>query len=481
MFSTKIDKHPFTDERIGRLKEKIPQELHDLGCVDAGIIDNSWIATLRAILIDKVNKSKPFTLRLRTAQKCWDRLVFSPEKNSLTVHLYSCGESAERVEEYINTGVESNPGYEHIDKVKDFFKGEIDVWCFVNRETRDSHVVVRNVNIKTYHKIQTGMIAYVPWFFESMDDLTEGKIALLKSLGNKTDREYIAHLERVAEENDLREIMVEEFVRTISQDYKEKVLAEIQSDIDRLRYSLNVAQDEVNRTSAQLYDRMLEHHGAVNTSGSSEQLDNFVDYLKRRKDIYVNIESDKRIGIAIGGTLDYFDEDMAETLIGNKQSYLYSHANEGHKERLGELLKAIFITRELKLSLSAYFVLGIDGSVITKSAVDTSKYIANSLPNPHHFFFACMGNYLKTINEAMREGDLTKGAMLCEASARTLNLEDFSVMTRFTMLLCGHEFEGYKVDDPCFTTEDGELLTLNEAYAWLKERNKENGEDNQAD
>ena len=97
------------------------------------------------------------------------------------------------------------------------------------------------------------------------------------------------------------------------------------------------------------------------------------------------------------------------------------------------------------------------------------------MPNTHIDRFHCMGNYLRTINELLRQRNYIGALEQCIASCKSLNFGDSAVMGEFMKTMWSNGSVSR-----CIELPDGRVVKPNEAIRWLEEQEAQNGQAEEA-
>ena len=108
----------------------------------------------------------------------------------------------------------------------------------------------------------------------------------------------------------------------------------------------------------------------------------------------------------------------------------------------------------------------MNGSVGAQYHHRFDSSFAGFKPNPHIDEFECMGNYKRTINEALARRDYITALEQCVASAKSLNLHDSAVIGRFISQFTHNGGTSYKAIE----LPDGRVVSPNEAIKWIEDQ-----------
>lgn len=398
-------------------------------------------------------------------------------------HLLMISETAGRPGDICNFLKE---GWTPINKVSSFFSKFGEVFCAINDELQSSLIVYRvsgvgrdaliRHSLKFLHYIQCALPVILPWGFKEKP-LTALEMELLTSLQEESETHYLKVLERGFWEFDVRgrvnRLLMENFETSLYENKAKKCemeIYDIQDKIDRLREEFDRLLEQKDMAEVALLGLQLK---------SGDFQNEMADYLATNKHVYVLGErskcqrnSDKEFQIAVVADLEYFDEEMAERILGNRYSYLYSCSYGDRalsEDDVTSLFREVFINRTIKMRMSAVFRLShrtvspIEGGV-EEVLGRCPLIVRNTMPNVHLDKYGCMGNYERIIRQAAENIDCISMVEAAIASTKSLNLGDIPVMNIFTCSL----YDNY--DCTCFVVPGrDEVLDAAEAVKWIKE------------
>ena len=94
------------------------------------------------------------------------------------------------------------------------------------------------------------------------------------------------------------------------------------------------------------------------------------------------------------------------------------------------------------------------------------------MPNPHINRYSCLGNYVRTINELLKDRNYIGAIEQCSASAKSLNFGDSTVMHEFMRFM-------YSSGNRTFIElSDGTTVSPINAIKWLKEQENNDEQNN---
>lgn len=207
----------------------------------------------------------------------------------------------------------------------------------------------------------------------------------------------------------------------------------------------------------------------------SKAIEELTDFFDTHEEVQIIHCADSELYFAVQTQFEYFDPEIYESAKSRENSW----ANERFgllEEKLDlrkRLLDAVFLDRSVKINTMSVFNFS-KGEVVY--ALDRGKSAWSQLlnptifPNPHIYFYGCMGEYQQVVDDCLVKGDIISALEQCIASAKSLNFADSVVMGRFM-----DNISEYIVNNsPIFLTSDGRLCGAKEAVETLEQEGNDN-------
>lgn len=459
--------------------------------------DDSFISTLRALLDSRLLEAEPLvlqytsssrpenTLKLMTPTEAL-KLVFGnaqAEENCLYLLDFRLPSSANAWMDLVESSFEQQyPGWHRIEKVTLFYAKTCRVLCFVNTELKSSLVVVADLDIKTMHYIQTGIPAYLPWYFNEEAGVTETEMELLQSLREKTSAHYEACIAKLAQKYDFEADRIRILLSGFETRYEQMQCADIRDRLSRIEDTIADLNNKIGSYLTERRDKQEQLLGLElsmqRNSGNSE----IMDYFLCNKHLHLIKVDNSTMTFVVTDYLTYFDEDLAARVINNSGSYIYDPSHVANTRLLPRadmkmLMTALFIEQTLKIKFCAAYSFTIDESVRGLSGFAYGPEAIGYMPNPHINRYGCLGNYGREINNRLYDHDYIGALEQAVASCKSLNLGDTPVMNEFMRQLYG--CADAQQNNRCIELPSGEVVTMKQAVAYLKAQEvHENGETN---
>jgi len=479
MFKKSITQTPFTTDAANGYFQNITGDKFGN--------DNSFLATLRALVAPRIKEEERIFLRFTTSNYEAQTISSVPADravkaicashcheditNGIIVHSFTSTQESNLANLRL---VESKftdcyPGYHRLEKVKAFYRKSFHVDCYINPERKNVIAFVDNLDTKKLHYLQVSILAFLPWYFDPNDGVSEQELELLYSLRETSSEKYEMCLAKLAEGYDFKSARVRQLLSGFETRYEqmecEKVRAEIarcDAEIDRLNNSIGSMLNRRNETCI----RLMGLERKIMEGGEDSEI---MEYFLCNNRLVLDNVTERDMFFTVRDYLTYFDPEMAERTISNPRSFVYYHGREMYRgisvENMKKLMWEIFVEEEprLRIKFCASYRFDLNGNVSPVSHQSYSYDFADCMPNTHINEYSCMGNYSRTINELLKRRDYIGALEQCIASCKSLNWGDSAVMGRFMETMWG----GNSINNRCIELPDGRTVKPVEAIAWL--------------
>lgn len=360
-------------------------------------------------------------------------------------------------------------GYEELEMIEGYFAKSFPMLCFINRDLRASIIVVKRLDIRKLHLLQTAILAIMPWYYDpkNRDSITKDELALLESLGGKGYIAYATCLNELIKKYDMRAIRIRRLMDGFETRADNQRIESVKIDLESYTSTINSYNNAIaglirDRNEKQIILMGLKQKVAETERKGSE----LMGYLIRNSRIDVADASDDTVTIIAKDYFEFFDEDLAERSLNNSYSDVYSaYGSDIDAEDMGRLLRAIFLDKELKLRAAAAYQIRIGSGVNGLGRYNRDGMYDDAMPNPHIYYYECLGDYVRTLNQLVQENDYIGVVDQCLASVRSLNWGDSCVMEKFLNDMYNDEF-------CCVELPNGDVVYPSDAIAWLKGKAK---------
>ena len=457
--------------------------------------DVSFVSTLRALVFPRMGENERIDVHftsshhnaeiyraynaVRVIKAMYDDDYYSP--GYMVIHNITGADediaaNFENLEEYFTI---ASPGFIKIEKVTDFFRNQFMCKCFVSPETKKVCIFVENLNMRKLHYLQCGIFAFLPWYFDPSVGVSAEEMELIKSLREKTSENYLAHLDKMAEKYDFRTEYIKTALKGFETRFEQMKVQETTRNIERKVRDIRAIQDQIAsllREKRELDIMLLGLQTRIENAGEESEI---MEYFLCNKKLYLESVNDNSMIFSVKDYLQYFNEDMAKTMIDNPRSYVYVPGgiacnNYIKAEDMKRLMYAIFIDQTLRINFCTAYEFRFGEGVNPLSGYNFGPEMRECMPNPHIDRYRCVGDYLRIMNTCIMENNYIGALEQAVASNKSLNFGDGTVMEEFMRRMYG--INGYD-KNKCVELPDGKVVTPKEAAEWLKEQ--ENGQETQ--
>lgn len=444
--------------------------------------DNSFLSTLRAILPQRMGDEDTVDLRYSQSSYRAENLNGASKRDIVSAvarEIYRDSRGVFHIHS-INGGTEGNnmsfdalesaftgvyDGYHNLEPVTAYFKKSFRVMCFINVDLRSVVLFVEALDVRKLHYLQRAIVPCMPWYFNAgkdTDKLTEDELALFLSLTEKEPDKYLACLEKLAERYDFKKMRIEKLLNGFEVRYErleaqrvEQQITEKEREFERANNTIATILSQRNELSIKL----LGLHQKIASGGGESEI---MDYFLCSTALYLECVSDSMMQFSAFGYCEYFDEEMVESMLRNRNSYIYSRAHGSISgERMAKLIKAVFSDRTLRLRFCAGYTFDLNGSVRGIRQHEFPLEMKNMMPNPHIQYHACLGNHERVINQFLRDRNYIGAIEQCVSSSKSLNFGDSVVIGEFMN-------DMYRNQTQCIELPDGKVVKPLTAIEWLE-------------
>ena len=452
--------------------------------------DISFLSTLRALVAPRMTEDDSLFLHFGSTAYSARDVASHPASNVIramctdydmrergVIYVHSCRgaqDGAYACLELLKSGFcKEFTEWQRLEKVTDFYRKQFFVMCFINPTLKSVIIFVDNLDMRKMHYLQCSIFAFLPWYFDPAQGVSELEMELINSLREKTPEKYHEVIAKIASQYDFRACKIRKLLKgfesksdRIERDELKNRIADILNNVDYLNRQISDNLKSKNDLDVKLLG--LE----ARLSGCNEESEIMDYFLCNQKLVLLNV-SDSIMRFGVKTYIEYFDEDMASSMISNMHSYIYyPDGSDGSaiipKESMNKLMKAIFVDQILKVRVCAAYEFNLSGNVHPLQDFGFGYEFNDCVPNPHIDGFRCLGNYTRTINELLLSRDYITAIEQCVASAKSLNFGDSPVMNLFSSSLYGIDDSGY--NNKCIELPSGEVVDPKGAIAWLEEQ-----------
>ncbi len=476
MFRKSISHTPLTDATTNEYFEHISADSYGT--------DVSFRATLRALLSPRLASGERVSLTYgystytssdlsgistdRAVKKIVDPTDWSD--GTIRIHNFANNEQANNYAwlELMKSSFEKSfPEWHILEKMTDFFRKTFYVVCFINPEKKSVIIFTEGLDTRKLHYLECSIVAFMPWYFEG--GVSELEMELIQSLREKTPEKYENALVKIAEKLDLRTMFIRSRLRGFETRHEKQEMENLKNNIARYISNIEAHNNSIGDLLRQKNDaetRLLGIKTKIDSTGEESEI---MEYFIANKNLYLRSLDNTTMIFVCTGYLDFFDEDMAESMVNNKNSYFYVNDDGDdydNEEDIELLMRAVFIERKVKMRVCAAYSFNLNGSVSGRSNYSFGPDFNTYVPNPHIDGYSCLGDYVRTINELLAKCDYISAIAQCMASCHSINLGDSVVMEHFCSWLYSERSGATKA---FLELPTGEVVNRVKAVEWLKE------------
>ena len=442
--------------------------------------DTSFVATLRMALHGRIPENEGVYLRVRSSNRSPDRydeesaaydishgmnIAVDMLENDLTIcylELYDADKRT-RVMDFIEKNfVSAFPGWLKMQKVTDLFRLSFKVLCFYNVEKHSTILIVERMNYAIWHVLQSGIVGYLPWYFNLKEGECNDLVELIFSMREKTPDKYIACLSKFAEQFDFRTRRIETQLKGFELIALRERMHGVENDLETIERDLHSHQNEIAYLLRQKFDLDIVYTGVQRKLAEGGDDSEIKDYFLANKNLVLETVSGTNLYFGAKGYIEYYDEEALAAALRNRSSFVYTNARNGISgDDMELLMTALFIDNTLKLRIcGAYYIDlrgGCDGIGGHEYGADYEGY----MPNPHIDRYSCLGNHRQVINECLGAHNYIGAIEQCVSSVKSINFNDAPVMREFMVKMYGS-------DKKFIELPDGTVASPKDAIQWLK-------------
>ncbi|MBQ9613046.1 MAG: hypothetical protein IJV14_10740 [Lachnospiraceae bacterium] len=449
--------------------------------------DESFVATLRALLSKRLPEGGGIRLNLRRAEFSSENLdsmnktdiireaLGSEISDTLTV--VDCHMSDEAMDKLIaslddeNEGFVKTRGGQDFRQIADVVAQYTKCRIYSVPEKRYSVIMVHNLDIRKWHFIQSFIFKCLPWFFED-SPLNDLEKKLILSFREKNAPAYEAAIAAIAETFDFRNAAIKKVLKDFERNARRgqiettrEELSEIDNNVQRLQNKFREFMDQRDRI-------MIRLAGLENIIATTSDDSELVEYFQANKTLTPIKAEGMSISFHVKTFLEYFDAEMYRTSAARGSIFdnipnLATNSPFASREDKKLLLDAIFSDEPLlRVKLCAYYKIDVRGDVCSERGHAFPSEFDHYMPNPHLQRHNCLGSHEGKIRDLLRHGDTIMAIEQCISSAKSINMSEWGpTMSYFVSDLMS-------TNKKVIRLEDGTDMSPVEALNWLKERKK---------
>lgn len=495
MFRAVIDNTPFTTEAANSYFENIVGDSFNR--------DTTFLATLRALVAPRMGEGDSISLSFSGSSYDVDTVRDNPAKaviNAICTSGASRGTGRICIHNFYSSNQDDNycclelvkssfekiyRGWHRLQKVTDFFRKSFYVICFINPERKSVYLFVEDINMQRLHYLQCAILAFLPWYFNPEDGVSELEMNLINSLRENQPEKYESCLHELSKQYNFRECKIKKLLAGFETRFEKIECDNVRDEIDYILdkiSSLNRSIGEYLKQKSQKEIKLLGLETKIAKADSEES--EIMEYFLCNEKLVIDQVDNNYMTFACKDYLEYFDEDMAKQMIDNDRSYVYRPNGRACNdyipaEDMKKLMYAIFIDQIVRMKFCSAYTFQLAGEVRGLSSYHYGYEFNDCTPNTHIDRYSCLGNYQRVINECLSRHDYIGAIEQCIASCKSLNFADSTVMAEFMARLYG--VSDYNVNIRCIELPDGSVVDPKEAISWIKSQEQKAQEHNETE
>lgn len=454
--------------------------------------DESFVATLRALLHSRVPKEESVTLQYSCTDYSAGQLSDSAPRDCVRAFIMDTNITSGKngillIHSFEGRSEEDNTACfkvldEGVPKAVKGFKPlkDLSSWIeesakfrakvYINEERRSTIVFTEKMSTKRWHMLESLVTRYFPWYF-GPNPLNEEEIDLVKTLTKRYAPNYEAAIETFAKKFDFRSQIVRSKLTGFETQFDRMKLQNVRNNIENVNCQLRDLESRFSSCYRKMDDLRIQEIGLVDKieNGGGDGSNELLDFFLATKSLQLMNVSGGRIEFVVTTTMDNFDPDAADSMVRNENSFFYHSGcnNSGfNMDRMKRLLKAIFVDEVLKIRLCAAYALNFEtGEYAGKKDYAFTRDIAvDHTPNQHIQGFRCLGQNESMIRDSMRKHDYVGAVSACIQSAKSVNVTESTTCKRMIARLFASDATRF-IQMPDKTT-----MTPLDAVKWLEEQ-----------
>lgn len=484
MFRTAISSTPFTGEIADSYFTNITGS--SVG------VDNSFLATIRAMIGPRMSPNEEFTFLYATTrvryvnEKSKEEIVESAfadttpnDHGRLILYNTSFNQYPEVVMDAIEEKlVEVYPGFYREKKIEAFFVKGFKLLVFINPELKSTVLVMNSDDLRKVHWLQSALYAYLPWYSPYSEQIrpdpeTDDFYRLSRSLCEQTEDNYLAILSKMAEELDFRTPYIQKALSDFETAYERNKLHEVETKISDLDSRIDGYFNEIHSLNASRRDLEITLTGLQTKIQNGDGRNEIMGFFLRNPLLnLLSVEGDT-IYYYVKDYINQYDMDAAKSIIGNTSSVLYDEVGSWSRNNAKKFLTALFLDKKVRLRTVAAYQFSLSGYFDAVRNYNFPIEVRDCMPNTHIQYFGCPGGHRHDAEEALRAHDYISVFEISIASAMNMCFDDSTVMRKFSEVVFSREC------GKCIELEDGSIVTPREALNWINAMENEDEEEQQ--
>lgn len=307
-------------------------------------------------------------------------------------------------------------------------KTKMDTAIYVNKERRKVIIFVRKITPSWVELFSSLLFVLVPWLYgESYEGYDETEQEFFKAINKGDSNTFTKIVNELCKDIDFAELKTRAALDNWCNSQRTSQISKFQRDIKSVLDSITSLESDLSKKNVEL-GVLNENLIALMASEMKNERDEFYKFFKSRGLHFIQKGSEyggaQYIDYAIVETIENFDKDEFLRIYNMGGSYM----NYEERSRAKRLMYAIFAEEKATLRTECAFRL-TNLSAITPLRNSLSGFFTGrTLPHPHLYYHACLGNNRGYIDKFLRQGDWDMAIDQTIQAAKNLNFGDSTVV-----------------------------------------------------
>lgn len=318
-------------------------------------------------------------------------------------------------------------------------KTKMDTSIYVNKEKKKVIIFVRKITESWIELFSSLLFVLVPWLYgENYEGYDEADQEFFKAINKGNGETFTKIVDDLCKNIDFLEAKTKEALDDWCGSLRASQINKLTNDVKRMLDSIVVLEAELTDKNVRL-GILNDNLMALSSSSNSAPRDEFYKFFKSRGLHYMHTGStggNKYVDYAIVETIENFDKDEFLRIYNMPGSYM----NSNSRGRAKRIMYALFADEKAVLRTECAFrLINLNGIEPLRSTV-SGLFNKKTLPHPHLYNYACLGNNKGYIDKFLRQGDWDMAIDQTIQAAKNLNFGDSTVVGGFMdKMFCGYE------------------------------------------
>lgn len=353
-----------------------------------------------------------------------------------------------------------------LSKPKAFTNGEENEFLFTfYNEDKRSAIAIGTVEQGSYpwNVIAALSSKLLPWYFKK--PLTAEEFELVTSL-DKGETEFIAAADAIFVHSKAASIIEDFNIKQMFIKAKEKMVEKDEQIISNAHSNMERLSKSFSDFAKQIRDASMHKMAILNSDGGLSEA--FVNLMTKNSHLKIIRWENSNPVFEVGGySLQPAHIEALEKYIDSPSYNLYRHsgASELEFEQKRNLMEAVFIDRVISIPVCSTFCFSLsENRIYTTDGNKEPTVFKQSIRNPHHKYYNCLGNNEPKMNEYLASGDYANAIIQAQGCVPFWNIGDEAVTDKFT------NNDLWDMDKNIYKLPDGTMVNCREAALWLEKK-----------